>query len=46
MRGWWFVFSDVRRGDGRLSSVILGEGGGLSFVMSGERWMLVFSDVR
>jgi hypothetical protein len=29
------VFNDFRRG-----------GGGLSSVMSGERWMLVFSDVR
>ena len=48
MRGWWFVFSDVRRGGGRLSSVILGEGvvvclqscqergGCLSSVMLGE----------
>jgi hypothetical protein len=25
-RRWLFVFSDVRRGDGGLSSVILGEG--------------------
>jgi hypothetical protein len=26
VRGWWFVFSDVRRGGGWLSSVMFGEG--------------------
>ena len=47
MRGWLFVFRDVRREGGCLSSVMLGEG----VVVCGQRceerrWLFVFSDVR